>query len=118
MAIVFQRAGGTSGVTPVAHTIDIGAAGNDRLVVAILSDESAPVGFQGTVTVDFKGLSLNRAMAALLEVHGYYWEDKDGLIRVKHLETRTFTIDYIRLVRSGTGRSGIQRIQGFGLSSL
>ena len=60
---------------------------------------------KGTVTVDFKGLSLNRAMAALLEVHGYYWEDKDGLIRVKHLETRTFTIDYIRLVRSGTGRN-------------
>jgi len=69
---------------------------------------------KGIVTVDFKGLSLNRAMAALLEVHGYHWEDKEGLIRVNRLETRTFTIDYIRLIRGGSGRNKANVTSGSG----
>ena len=69
---------------------------------------------QGTVTVDFKGLPLERAMEALLDAHGYYWEEQDGLIRVHRLVTRIFTIDYIRLVRSGTGRNKAQVTSGSG----
>lgn len=49
MAITFQRAGGSGGTQ---HTIDIGAAGNDRLVVVFLDDESNPGNaFQGTVSI-------------------------------------------------------------------
>ena len=60
---------------------------------------------EGAVTVDFKGLSLERAMMALLDAHGYYWDKKGDLIIVRRLETRTFVLDYIRLERSGTGRN-------------
>ena len=52
MAVVFQRAGSSTGTS---HTIDIGAAGNNRLLVCVLGDESEPGdAFQGTVTVDGK----------------------------------------------------------------
>ena len=63
---------------------------------------------QGTITVDFQGLPLERAMAALLDAHGYYWEKQGKLIRVRRFETQTFTIEYIRLVRGGTGRNKAQ----------
>lgn len=52
MGIVFQRA---SGATGTSITIDIGAAGNNRLVVCFMADESSPGDtFQGTVSVDGK----------------------------------------------------------------
>lgn len=60
---------------------------------------------KGSVTVDFQGLSLRKAMVALLDAHGFYWVKEGELMIVRRLETRTFTIDYIRLVRSGSGRS-------------
>ncbi len=59
----------------------------------------------GVVTVDFHGLSLAKAMAALLEIHGYYWEKDEGLILVRRLQTKFFTLDYLRLVRGSTGHS-------------
>jgi len=60
MAITFQRAGGSTGTS---HSIDIGAAGNNRLLVAILGDESNPgASFQGTVSVD--GKSFTQAVVA------------------------------------------------------
>lgn len=62
----------------------------------------------GNVTVDFQGLSLDKAMAALLETYGYYWEKQDELIIVRRMETRTFTLDYIRLERSGSGTNKAQ----------
>jgi len=62
----------------------------------------------GDITVDFHGLSLERAMAALLDAYGYYWERDQDLIRVRRLETRKFTLDYIRLVRSGENQSRAQ----------
>lgn len=68
----------------------------------------------GQVTVDFQGLSLDRAMAALLESHGFYWEKQDELIVVRRLETRTFTLDYIRLERSGSGSNKAQVTSGSG----
>ncbi len=66
----------------------------------------------GEVTVDFQGLSLDKAMVALLETYGYYWEKRDELIIVRRLETRTFTLDYIRLERGGSGRNKAQVTSG------
>ncbi len=90
---------------------------NEALVLFARANELNIVAgpdLQGTVTVDFKGLPLERAMEALLDAHGYYWEEQDGLIRVHRLETRIFTIDYIRLVRGGTGRNKAQVTSGSG----
>ena len=56
---------------------------------------------QGMVTVDFRGLSLDKAMEAILDSLGAYAEADGGLIRVRGLQTRVFTIDYLRLKRSG-----------------
>jgi len=69
---------------------------------------------QGEITVDFHNLSLDRAMAALLEVHGYYWERDEQLIQIRRLETRVFHIDYIRLERGGSGRNKAQITSGSG----
>ncbi len=71
----------------------------------------------GVVTVDFHDLDLEKAMAALLDMHGYYWEKDGALIFVRRLETRTFTLDYIRLERSGMGRNKAQVTSGSGISS-
>jgi len=52
VAVVFQTASGSTGTS---HSINIGAAGNNRLVLCVLGDESSPGGtFQGTVSVDGK----------------------------------------------------------------
>jgi len=67
---------------------------------------------KGSVTVDFQGLSLRKAMVALLDAHGFYWVKEGELMIVRRLETRTFTIDYIRLVRSGIGRSVAKSTSG------
>lgn len=69
---------------------------------------------EGEITVDFHDLSLDRAMTALLEVHGYYWERDENLIKVRRLETRDFTLDYIRLVRGGSSRNRAQITSGSG----
>ena len=58
----------------------------------------------GTITVDFQNLPLERAMSAILEAHGYYWEHDQDLIQVRQFKTQTFNVDYIRLIRSGTGQ--------------
>ena len=74
-------------------------------------------GVDGVVTVDFRDLDLEKAMAALLDMHGYYWEKDEELIFVRRLETRIFTLDYIRLERSGMGRNKAQVTSGSGRSS-
>lgn len=56
-------------------------------------------GLQGDLTVDFEGVSLDDALNAILDAHGYSWERQGGLIRVHRLQTRTFDIDYPRLSR-------------------
>lgn len=68
----------------------------------------------GSVTVDFQGLALEHAMTALLDAHGYYWAKEGELIVVRRLESRSFTIDYIRLERSGTGLNKAQVTSGGG----
>ena len=60
---------------------------------------------EGQVTVDLKDLPLEKVLEAVLEPIGLAWSSQDGLLRVSRLETRTFNIDYLRLVRSGTGNS-------------
>ncbi len=62
----------------------------------------------GRVTVNVKNLSFESAMEAILEVHGYYWEWKEGLILVHKHETKMFTVNYITLVRGGSGKSQAQ----------
>jgi MSHA biogenesis protein MshL len=59
----------------------------------------------GLVTVDLKQLPLEKVLEAVLEPLGLAWTWQDGLLRVSRLETRTYNIDYLRLVRSGTGNS-------------
>jgi len=60
----------------------------------------------GEVTIDIHDLPLNKMLQALLEAHDFSWtDDKDGLIRVRALETRLFSIDYLRLSRNGIGKS-------------
>jgi MSHA biogenesis protein MshL len=66
----------------------------------------------GSITVDFKNLPLDKAMDALLEVFGYYAEYDRGLIRVKSVTSEVFTIDYLRLVRGGTGNSSANIASG------
>ncbi|NCY22028.1 hypothetical protein EBX31_08740, partial [bacterium] len=56
---------------------------------------------KGTVTVDFRGLNLDRALEAILESKGYYAEEQGGLIRVKGLETKFYVLDYLRIQRQG-----------------
>ena len=73
-------------------------------------------GVEGVVTVDFQGLALERAMTALLDTQGYYWENDGELIVVRRLKTRIFTMDYIRLERSGEGRNKAQVTSGSGRS--
>ena len=69
---------------------------------------------KGQITIDFHDLPLDRAMAALLEAHGYYWEHDDQLIQIRRLGTRVFHLDYIRLVRGGSGRNKAQITSGSG----
>ena len=59
----------------------------------------------GTVTLDVRGLPLDQIMRALLEAHDCAWTEEGGLIRVRTTETRMFTVNYLRLSRTGQGMS-------------
>ncbi|MEN7344013.1 MAG: secretin N-terminal domain-containing protein [Pseudomonadota bacterium] len=63
---------------------------------------------KGTVSVDLADLPFGEVMRSMLDANGYYWERKGNIIYVKSWQTRTFSIDYIRLVRSGSGSSQAQ----------
>ena len=69
---------------------------------------------KGEITVDFQGLPLDEAMESLLDAYGYYWEQQENMIRVHRLETRVFNLDYIRLIRGGTGENKAQITSGTG----
>ncbi len=66
----------------------------------------------GTITVDFHNLPLERAMSAILEAHGYYWEHHENLIQVRQFKTASMNVDYIRLIRGGTGQNRAQMSSG------
>lgn len=63
---------------------------------------------KGTVSVDLSDLPFEEVMESLLGAQGYYWERRGSIVYVKSWETRSFTIDYIRLIRSGSGSSQAQ----------
>lgn len=58
-----------------------------------------------TITVEFRNLPLDKALEAMLEAHGLSWEWDGGLLRVTRLATKTFALDYLRLVRAGNSSS-------------
>ena len=60
---------------------------------------------KGTVTVDFRGLNLDKALEAILEAKGFFAEEEGGLIRVKGLETRYYVLDYLRIQRQGQAQA-------------
>jgi len=57
----------------------------------------------GQITVDFRNLTLEKSMDAILDMFDYYAEVDGGLIRVRKTKTEFFTVDYVRLTRSGNG---------------
>ncbi len=59
----------------------------------------------GQVTVDTRNLTLEKSMEAILDTFGYYADIDRGLIRVRKMKTDSFTIDYVRLTRSGNGNT-------------
>ncbi|GAV20721.1 general secretion pathway protein D [Mariprofundus micogutta] len=57
----------------------------------------------GSVTVSFQNLPFDQAMDSILGSLGHYWEQNGNLINVHYIESKLFTINYIRLVRSDSG---------------
>ena len=70
----------------------------------------------GLVTVDLHELPLQQVMRAMLEAYDYWWVEEDGLIRVRATQTRQFSINYLRLVRKGTGQTSATLSSGSGAS--
>ncbi|NLH72707.1 MAG: hypothetical protein GX456_06610 [Verrucomicrobia bacterium] len=68
----------------------------------------------GDVTLDVRDLPLEEVMRALLEAHDYFWEEKNGLIRVRATQTRMFSVDYLRMNRTGKGQSAAMLASGSG----
>ena len=66
----------------------------------------------GSVTVDLTDLPFAEVMESMLGANGYFWERRGNIVYVRSWETRVFTIDYIRLVRSGKGSSQAQVSSG------
>lgn len=60
---------------------------------------------QGLLNLEFHNLPFGQAMEAMLEAEGLYWKRDNNLITVKKRESKVFTIDYIRLTRSGSSSS-------------
>lgn len=63
---------------------------------------------RGMLNLEFHNLPFAQAMEAMLDAEGLYWKRDKELITVKKRESKTFTIDYIRLTRSGSGSSQAQ----------
>ncbi|MEM7611191.1 MAG: secretin N-terminal domain-containing protein [Pseudomonadota bacterium] len=62
----------------------------------------------GTVNVELTDLPFAEVMESMLGANGYFWERRGNIVFVKSWQTKVFTIDYIRLVRSGSGSSQAQ----------
>lgn len=57
----------------------------------------------GIVSVEFKDLTLERALDAILDPIGIGWVEDDQLIRVMRQATRNYHVDYLRATRTGSG---------------
>ncbi|MEO0574256.1 MAG: secretin N-terminal domain-containing protein [Pseudomonadota bacterium] len=62
----------------------------------------------GKVNVELTDLPFSEVMESMLGASGYYWERRGNIVFIKSWETRSFSIDYIRLIRSGSGSSQAQ----------
>jgi MSHA type pilus biogenesis protein MshL len=62
-------------------------------------------GLEGELTVDFVDLSLKQALDAMLDAHDYAWEMNQNLIRVRREITRSFDVDYLRLIRNSESKN-------------
>ena len=71
----------------------------------------------GTISVDFRGLPLDESIDAILNSFGYFAEVKGALIHVRNLKTEYFTVDYLRLVRTGNGTTTANISSGSGSSN-
>ena len=86
---------------PIKQALALFARANHLTIVPDLDVE-------GAVTVEFDGLPLDLAMAALLDANGYYCQPEGRLLRVRNRESRMFQIDYIRSTRTGQGSNDVQ----------
>ncbi|MEL6869515.1 MAG: secretin N-terminal domain-containing protein [Pseudomonadota bacterium] len=66
----------------------------------------------GSVNVELTDLPFAEVMESMLGASGYYWERRGNIVFIKSWQTRSFAIDYIRLVRSGSGTSLAQVSSG------
>ena len=71
----------------------------------------------GKINADFHDLPFHQAMSAILGSLGYFWHRDGDLITVSAWETRQFTINYIRMSRSGNGKTEAQVSSGSSSSS-
>ncbi|MEM1263552.1 MAG: secretin N-terminal domain-containing protein [Pseudomonadota bacterium] len=62
----------------------------------------------GSVSVDLSDLPFAEVMESLLGANGYYWQRRGNIVYIKSWETRSFDIDYIRLIRTGSSNSQAQ----------
>jgi MSHA type pilus biogenesis protein MshL len=56
----------------------------------------------GTVNVEFRNLTLEQALNAILDPIGLGWVEGDGVIRIVRQITRTYHVDYLKAARSGS----------------
>jgi MSHA type pilus biogenesis protein MshL len=68
----------------------------------------------GQITVDFRNLTLEKSMEAILDTFNYFAEVDGGLIRVRKTKTEFFNVDYVRLNRSGNGSTTANISSGSG----
>jgi MSHA type pilus biogenesis protein MshL len=68
----------------------------------------------GQITVDFRNLSLDKSMEAIIDTFNYYAEIDGGLIRVRKTKTEFFNVDYVRLNRAGNGSTSANISSGSG----
>jgi MSHA type pilus biogenesis protein MshL len=68
----------------------------------------------GQITVDFRNLTLDKSMEAIIDTFNYYAEIDGGLIRVRKTKTEFFTVDYVRLQRTGVGSTTANISSGSG----
>lgn len=56
----------------------------------------------GVVNVEFRDVTLEQAMDAILDPIGLGWVQEDGMIRIVRQITKTYQVDYLRAARSGS----------------
>ncbi len=59
----------------------------------------------GVLDVEFRDVSLEKALSLMLSSLDYYWQINDGVIRIRSEQTKRFAVDYLRLVRAGNGKT-------------